>query len=460
MAAQQYFGLIVLFVINTINFLDRLSVAAVLSKIKDYYGFSSGEGGLLSTCFLVGYMLTAPVFGYLGDKYSRKWILIGGISFWILTAFSASLIPPSHSFLFFISRMLVGVGEASYSTIAPTIIADLFEPSKRKMALSLFYFAIPIGSGLGYLMGNLALSLGDWRWIFRITPAIGLVATLLLALLKEPVRGQSDGAYSDTSDDSTVIDNLKYLMRIKSYVWATVGFTCCLFAMGALSWWAIEFMGVARGKDYEQTATMIFGGIVCAAGFVGVTLGSGSAQYFRKLDGRSDPFVCSAGIFVAIPFIFFGLFYAKSEPSISWVCLFLAVTALSTNWAVVSDMLLSVTLPNKRAFATAMQILISHALGDAASPFIIGFIRDELAVSFEKTQDKTLADYHAFLYALLTTLIILALGAVTFLYSAKFFVRDVQIAKEEIAKTAIDPYNEEAGPDSAASLTDFARSKE
>lgn len=252
MASQQYFGLTVLFTINTINFLDRLSIAAVLTNIQDYYALSAFQSGLLSTCFLVGYMLTAPIFGYLGDKYSRKWILVGGVIFWSLAAFSGSLIGKQHYILFFVSRMLVGVGEASYSTIAPTIIADLFEPERRKLGLSIFYFAIPIGSGLGFLMGTLALSLGDWRWIFRLTPAIGLIATAFLLCLREPVRGQSDGAET-ARDNATVIENISYLASIKSYVWATIGFTCCLFAMGALSWWSINYMGKACGKEYEKT---------------------------------------------------------------------------------------------------------------------------------------------------------------------------------------------------------------
>lgn len=252
MIESPYFGLLILFTINTINFLDRLSIAAVITDIKKYYDFSSFESGLLSTCFLAGYMLTAPVFGYLGDKYSRKWILVCGISFWILACFSGSIITSDHPNYFFLSRMLVGIGEASYSTIAPTIIADLFDSSRRKLALSIFYFAIPVGSGFGFLVGSLAHELGDWRWIFRITPAVGVFATAALLLLKEPVRGQSDNVVAE-KDRSTVIQNIIYLSKIKSYVWGTIGFTCCLFATGALSWWAIAFMGVANGKEYEKT---------------------------------------------------------------------------------------------------------------------------------------------------------------------------------------------------------------
>lgn len=186
---------------------------------------------------------------------------------------------------------------------------------------------------------------------------------------------------------------------------------------------------------------MIFGGIVCAAGFVGVTLGSGAAQYFRRYDGRADPLVCAIGIFVACPFVFFGLALARSVTPVSWVSLFLAVTALSTNWAVVSDMLLSVTLPNKRAFATSIQILVSHLLGDATSPFITGFIRDGLE-SIMGNQYQ----YEAFLYALLSTLVILAAGGVLFVYSAKFYVQDVETCKKQLSQSTRDDAN----------LTDFA----
>lgn len=192
---------------------------------------------------------------------------------------------------------------------------------------------------------------------------------------------------------------------------------------------------------------MIFGGIVCAAGFVGVSLGSASAQHFRKYDGRADPLVCAIGIFVAVPVTFFGLVFARSITTLSWLLLFLSVTALSTNWAVVSDMLLSVTHPNKRAFATAIQILVSHLFGDATSPFIIGFIRDQLNLVLED-------EFKAFLYALLSTLVLLTLGAIAFLHSSRFFVRDVEtLRKSLLSQVSI---SEEPTRSDAANLTDFA----
>lgn len=107
------------------------------------------QSGLLQTTFVISYMIFAPVFGYLGDRYSRRWIMILGVALWSGTTLIGSLMSTYSSFILF--RALVGIGEASYSTIAPTIISDFFINDLRSKMLAMFYFAIPVGSGLGYV---------------------------------------------------------------------------------------------------------------------------------------------------------------------------------------------------------------------------------------------------------------------------------------------------------------------
>lgn len=105
------------------------------------------EGGLLQTVFVLSYMIFAPLFGYLGDRYSRIWIMAVGVALWSATTILGSFMNSFGWFMTF--RALVGIGEASYSTIAPTIISDMFVRDVRSKMLALFYFAIPVGSGLG-----------------------------------------------------------------------------------------------------------------------------------------------------------------------------------------------------------------------------------------------------------------------------------------------------------------------
>lgn len=151
-------------------------------------------------------MVFAPIFGYLGDRYSRKWIMIMGVALWSGTTLLGSFMGGYGSFLTF--RALVGIGEASYSTIAPTIISDLFVHEMRSKMLALFYFAIPVGSGFGYIVGSkTAAALDSWRWALRVTPVLGLLAVVLIFLMKEPARGQSEGSHN--LESTSYVDDLK-----------------------------------------------------------------------------------------------------------------------------------------------------------------------------------------------------------------------------------------------------------
>lgn len=120
----------------------------VLDDIQIDFQIGDDQGGLLQTVFVISYMICAPIFGYFGDRYSRKWIMIVGVAIWSGTTLAGSFMPEFNGFLAF--RACVGIGEASYSTIAPTIISDLFIHDIRSKMLAVFYFAIPVGSGLGY----------------------------------------------------------------------------------------------------------------------------------------------------------------------------------------------------------------------------------------------------------------------------------------------------------------------
>lgn len=123
------------------------NISGVLTDIQADFKIGDDDGGLLQTAFVLSYMICAPLFGYLGDRYSRRWIMAIGVLLWSTTTLLGSFMGGFGGFITF--RALVGIGEASYSTIAPTIISDLFIHDLRSKMLALFYFAIPVGSGFG-----------------------------------------------------------------------------------------------------------------------------------------------------------------------------------------------------------------------------------------------------------------------------------------------------------------------
>ncbi|XP_064460456.1 protein spinster homolog 1-like isoform X2 [Ornithodoros turicata] len=412
---RDYISVAILFFVNLINYMDRFTVAAVLDNVISHYDLDNSEGGLLQTVFIISYMVAAPAFGYFGDRYNRKFLMAAGVAFWSTTTLLGSL-PPGNAILFFLLRALVGVGEASYSTIAPTVIGDLFVGKKRSTMLACFYFAIPVGSGLGYIVGaNVAAAMGSWYWGLRVTPLLGAVAViLLLFVLKDPPRGASEGGVA--LGPTSMKADLKSLARNASYRWSTLGFTCVTFATGALSWWAPTYM-VYAARVLNNTETVdnqginaIFGGIMSGAGISGVALGSFLSTRFRHRYQDADAVICAVGMVVSIPLIFIGSVFAHKIPQMSWVFFFLGITSICLNWSLVSDILLYTVIPTRRATAAAFQILISHLLGDAASPYIVGLLFD----SISHGSNEFTKQYFSLQYALYFPLAVLVLGALFF----------------------------------------------
>src|SRR5438046_8815421 len=133
-------------------------------------------------------MIAAPFVGPLADRYSRKLIIaLGGIFWSALTLLTAV----THTYTELLVRhTLVGVGEATFVTIAPTFVADLFAESKRGRILGIFYLAIPVGSAAGYLLGGHLAPQHGWRFPFYIAAPPGFVLALMVLFLTDTGRGQ------------------------------------------------------------------------------------------------------------------------------------------------------------------------------------------------------------------------------------------------------------------------------
>src|SRR2546426_3473587 len=184
---SPFWLLVILTGLNLFNYLDRQIVSAVLTPLKNELRIGDGEAGRINTAFMLGYFLTAPFFGYLGDRVSRKWLIALGIFVWsagtVLSGFATSI----GTLLFY--RLFVGVGEASYATISPGLISDAYEPARRNNALTIFYVAIPVGGALGYALGGFVEHHFGWRNAFFCAGVPGLRLALVLLPFREPERG-------------------------------------------------------------------------------------------------------------------------------------------------------------------------------------------------------------------------------------------------------------------------------
>ena len=293
--------IIILCILNLTNFMDRYTVAGVLDEVQEYYGISDAKAGFLQTVFVIFYLAFAPINGFLGDRYNRKWIMATGVTVWVLAVLASSFIPNNQFYIFLALRGVVGIGEASYATIAPTIIGDLFTGKTRSRVLMAFYSCVPVGSGLGYVIGSEVSKLtGCWKWGIRVTPSVGILCILaLIFIVEEPVRGAAEaeaGAKDATvNTNSSYLEDVKYLISVKTFVFTTIGSILVVFTTGTLAWWAPT--AILYGKAAEQNVTdihdkkfkdendssLIFGALTCLGGIVGVTTGIVSSQVISIL---------------------------------------------------------------------------------------------------------------------------------------------------------------------------------
>ncbi|XP_037664777.1 protein spinster homolog 2 isoform X2 [Choloepus didactylus] len=425
---------------NVLNYLDRYTVAGVLLDIQQHFGVKDRGAGLLQSVFICSFMVAAPIFGYLGDRFNRKVILSCGIFFWSAITFSSSFIPQQYFWLLVLSRGLVGIGEASYSTIAPTIIGDLFTKNTRTLMLSVFYFAIPLGSGLGYITGSsVKQAAGDWHWALRVSPVLGMITgTLILILVPATKRGHVDQLGGQLKARTSWLRDMKALIRNRSYVFSSLATSAVSFATGALGMWIPLYLH--RAQVVQKTAEMcssppcgakdslIFGAITCFTGFLGVVTGAGATRWCRLRTQRADPLVCAVGMLGSAIFICLIFVAAKSSIVGAYICIFVGETLLFSNWAITADILMCVVIPTRRATAVALQSFTSHLLGDAGSPYLIGFISDLIRQS---TKDSPLWEFLSLGYALMLCPFVVVLGGMLFLATALFFLSDRAKAEQQ-----------------------------
>uniref|UniRef100_A0A8C6TM55 Spinster homolog 3 (Drosophila) n=1 Tax=Neogobius melanostomus TaxID=47308 RepID=A0A8C6TM55_9GOBI len=433
--ARGYVAIAVLCYVNLLNYMERYTVAGVLLNIQQFFDISDSTAGLLQTVFICSFLLFAPLFGYLGDRYNRKYIMIGGLIVWLITALCSSFVTENLFWLLMLMRSLVGVGEASYSTLAPTIIGDLFTGTKRSIMISAFYIFIPVGSGLGYISGASIASLtGDWRWALRITPILGVIGLVLLALLcPNPPRGAVEShAMTDCCCNM-------FSLFSKSFVWSTLGVTALAFLAGALAFWTPTFLSraqVAAGvvqpctmEPCNSTDSYIFGGITVVTGILGVCIGAGLSRFFRNRVGYADPVICAVGMLGSVPFLIATIFTASVSIPAAYVFIFLTEIMLSMNWPILADILLYVVVPTRRGSAEALQITVGHLLGDAGSPYLLGVISDAIKNSNPVSHEWS---FLSLKYGFLICPFVGVLGGVFFLMTAVYITEDKKAALQLI----------------------------
>ena len=369
------FGLAILSFINLFNYLDRYVVSALVERLKHAgMGLTDADLGSLMSAFLVVYTFAAPVFGLLGDRRNRPRLIAFGVACWSL---ATTLSGFAHGYWgLLLGRASVGIGEAAYGTIAPSLLADYYPVDKRGRVMAIFFCAIPVGSALGYLVGGSVGVHFGWRAAFFVAGVPGLVLAALCLLLRDPPRGVQDKtAAIDPTDARAARPGTRatylQLMRNKPYALTVWGYTAYTFAMGGLAFWMPAFLERMRGIPAEQAA-VDFGKIVVITGFIGTFAGGWLGDYFAKISKQAYLWMSAAATLIAAPFVWFAL----TSPPAYLVCMIIAQLLMFASTGPINASIVNLVAPTQRASAVALEIFAIHILGDCISPFLIGKVSD------------------------------------------------------------------------------------
>jgi len=362
---QPRTALIVLTALNLLNYADRNVLFSVQELVQEEFHLSYEQVGFLTTAFLGFYMVAAPFVGPLADRYSRKLIIAVGAIFWSgLTLLTAV----THTYTELLVRhTLVGVGEATFVTIAPTFVADLFHENIRGRILGVFYLAIPVGSAAGFLLGGELSGHYGWRFPFYIAAAPGFLLAIITLFLKEPPRGQFD-SLKETPERGTVSG----LIRNPAFLTATLGMAFMTFSLGGIQVWIPQFL--IRERHYTlQSANLMFGGIIVIDGILAALIGGWLGDYLLRRMKSSYYLVSAASMLLGIPVMIVALFFKGPImiPAIGVAAFFLLLNTAPLNAAVINSVGAHI-----RATALAVNIFIIHILGDVPSPTMMGWVAD------------------------------------------------------------------------------------
>jgi MFS family permease len=367
---------VVLFLMNMLDFTDRWALSGVLERIKFDLKITDTQGGSLNSFFLISYSLISPLMGWAGDRYRRTRLLALGVGLWSIATIGTGL--ARNLFELSLARSLLGIGEATYGVLAPSILMDVFSRARRARVLSGFYLAMPLGYALGVKLGAwIAESTGSWRMAFFVVGAPGFLAALSALFLKEPIRGQSEGLNPEQLKRQAKVRasaaDYRDLLVNSSYAYTVFGMAAFTFAFGGLAFWLPAYLERVRGLPTSQVTTMVSLTTFFAT-IIGMFGGGWLADRLMKKHPGALFVVSGTSMLLAVPCIFFGLVAREPWQVVLW--LFLAEMFMFANTGPSNAIIANVVLPNMRTTAYAISTLFIHFLGDVWSPMLMGKISD------------------------------------------------------------------------------------
>jgi MFS family permease len=389
-AVYSWYVIIVLFMAYTLSFVDRQIMALMIEPIKRDLAISDTQISLLhGFAFAIFYTILGVPLGRLADKRNRCLIISVGIFMWSIMTAACGL---AKSFLqLFLTRVGVGVGEASLSPAAYSMISDYFPKEKRGLAISLYSMGVFFGAGMSFLLGGLVVRMTSnapeillpvigqvhsWQLTFFIVGIPGLLFVTLMTTVREPFRRDllvKEGTSSKLP--VSITESAKYLLTYrKAYFSHLLGFSL----MGTLTYGFFAWTPSYFIRTFQWTSSeigFVFGLIVLIIGTSGIVLGVIIADKWLRR-GALDSYL-RVTMFAALGILIFGCLAALMPNSVL-ALIFLCPTICLLGFPVgLAPASLNFITPNQlRGQAISLYLFLLNLIGLGFGPTAVALITD------------------------------------------------------------------------------------
>jgi MFS family permease len=404
---------ILLFLLYLFDYADRMVVNSMFSYIQTDWKISYTQcGWLVSVIYLAIGVLTFPI-SILIDRWSRtKTIGIMAIVWSVATALCA--ITGNYTQLF-LSRILIGFGEAGYAPGGSALISGMYPVEKRSKMMGLWNASIPIGSAIGVTMGGIiAASLG-WKHAFGIVAVPGLIIAILFLFVKD--YKTVDLSFVDKSNNKIRMekkDMIREFITKPSVIFTYFGMAAIVFVTTAMIVWLPKFFEVEDNLNPKLAGTLA--GAVMMLALIGAPAGGFIIDKWRKTELKARMLFPALSTFVSALILFVAFFLLKGKGQIAALFVFgmLVMMFIAGAAAVTQD----VIHPGLRATSYAIAVAVQNILGSFTAPIILGKITD---LSNIKTAMSILP-------------FVLMIGALLFYIGSRYYISDM----EKVAKIQLE----------------------
>jgi len=365
---------VVLMLCNTLSFIDRQILGLLVTPIKLDLGISDTRIGLLQgLAFGIFYTLLGLPMGRIVDRGNRRKLVVTGIALWSLM--TAGCAGARGFWTLFLARMGVGVGEATLSPSAFSLLSDYFPKERLGRALSIFSMGVFFGSGLALIVGGLVIgAVGSWRLTFLIVGIPGLLAALLALTIKEPARKHLLTGKGSKLTFSEVFEQVK--LRWQSVIGICLAFAFQAMCNYAQQAWLPTYFVRAHGWQPRE-AGLTLGLISLSTGLLGAYTGGAVCDRWQSLRKSDAPLRVAVLATICAGF-FFTLAIAVTAvgPQLTLFvpAFFFLAMPIGSGYAS-----LQLILPNQvRGQVGALQVLTLNLIGLILGPFLPGFFNDYL----------------------------------------------------------------------------------